>query len=594
MIDTARWLSEASIEVPRVTPGNYKTKCPRCQHTRRKGKTDRPLSVEIRDDGFAVWDCHHCGWYDHTPSEKGTKPMKRAKKPTVKPVWDGAPTPNRKLLDYFAKRGISENTVTTFDLRLVETWMPHTQREEWCIAFPYKQCGEVVNIKYRTADKNFKQVKDAEKILYNIDAAHPEAPTIIVEGEIDVLSLVEAGFFNVISVPNGAPSEEVKDGPVDPEHDDAYEYLWNCKEQLDAVPGFILATDNDPKGRALEAELARRLGKHRCKRVIWPEDCKDANDVLVKHGKQKLIELVMTAQPYPISGLFQVRDFYQEVVDAYEGRLQETYDLGWQNLDLRLSTDGLLIVVTGIPNHGKSTFIDQMLLNLALRHGWSSALCSFENPPVIHIQKLLCQYVGKAFKTTNPRWRMTPEERDEGQAYLDRYFFPIRAEDESPTIDWVIEKATAAVFRHGIKALVIDPYNEIEHTRGSLSETDYISLLLSKLKRFAQNYGIAVFIVAHPTKIRPLDDGTIPPPTLYDISGSANWANKADIGIVVYRNPATGAADILVKKVRWDFLGEPSECTLYFDKVSLRFADELTVRPIDDRKAYERDDPPWH
>jgi twinkle protein len=91
--------------------------------------------------------------------------------------------------------------------------------------------------------------------------------------------------------------------------------------------------------------------------------------------------------------------------------------------------------------------------------------------------------------------------------------------------------------RHGIRGLVIDPYNEIEHHRpASVTETEYVSQLLGKVKRFAQSNDVHVWFVSHPAKM-PRDGNSLPPPTLYDISGSANWANKADLGVVVHRDP---------------------------------------------------------
>jgi hypothetical protein len=39
---------------------------------------------------------------------------------------------------------------------------------------------------------------------------------------------------------------------------------------------------------------------------------------------------------------------------------------------------GELSIVTGVPNSGKSEWIDALLCNLARLHGWSFALCSME------------------------------------------------------------------------------------------------------------------------------------------------------------------------------------------------------------------------
>src|SRR5208282_4290641 len=71
-------------------------------------------------------------------------------------------------------------------------------------------------------------------------------------------------------------------------------------------------------------------------------------------------------------------------------------------------------------------------------------------------------------------------------------------------IDWILEKARGAVMRHGINGLVIDPYNEIEHRRPpNMTETEYVSEMLGKVKRFAVNHDVHVWFVAHPVKMQP-------------------------------------------------------------------------------------------
>ena len=127
---------------------------------------------------------------------------------------------------------------------------------------------------------------------------------------------------------------------------------------------------------------------------------------------------------------------------------------------------------------------------------------------------------------------MTEADLHSAIEWLDDHFHLIRFDDEVPTLEAILDKARAAVIRHGIRGLVIDPYNEIEHQRpANMSETEYVSQILGRVRRFALNHGLHVWFVAHPRIMRrEKADGPLPVPTLYDISGSANWANKADIG----------------------------------------------------------------
>ncbi len=155
--------------------------------------------------------------------------------------------------------------------------------------------------------------------------------------------------------------------------------------------------------------------------------------------------------------------------------------------------------------------------------------------------------------------------------WLREHFYFIRADDESPTIDWILATARAAVMRHGIRGLVIDPYNEVEHKRPStMTETEYVSQTLGKVKRFAQAHGCHVWFVTHPAKMHRDSNGKIPVPTLYDISGSANFANKADLGVVIHRiwREGSTAVEIHVKKVRFKSVGRVGVVTLYYDRAT--------------------------
>jgi twinkle protein len=182
-------------------------------------------------------------------------------------------------------------------------------------------------------------------------------------------------------------------------------------------------------------------------------------------------------------------------------------------------------------------------------------------------------------------------ERDLAEAieWAHGHFVLIRADDEAPTIDWILDKAGAAVMRYGCRGLIIDPYNEIEHRRPpGMTETEYVSQLLGKAKRFAQSRGVHDWIVAHPWKMQR-ENGKLPAPTLYDISGSANWANKADLGVVVHRpEDNDGPTEIYVRKVRFKSVGKIGRTQLNYDRATGRYS-EPAGRAPSVAKAY-RDD----
>lgn len=591
-------LLEHGIRLPRYTQGDAKIRCPQCSHT-RKHKADLCLSVTVDTEGGAVWKCHNCGWSGgvgpHDHEERTPRP--RTKPKPVKPAF----TPNalpEGVIGWFGKRGISPATLDAAGVSYVKTWMPGCDQGATigAIAFPYRRGGEVVNVKYRTSDKRFKQEKGAEKVFYGIDHIAGCKDVIIVEGEMDVLSLREAGFSNVLSVPDGAP-QQVRDGEIDPDEDAKFEYVWNCRDELASVEKIILATDADAPGRALAEELARRLGRERCWRVDWPTandaQRKDANEVLVGDGADVLRECIASARPWPIRSLHDADDFRDEVFSLFRHGRQRAHSTGFRSLDPFLTIrPGELSVVTGIPNSGKSEFIDAVMVNLALTHGWRFAVCSFENPPDEHLSKLVEKHIGTPF-WSGPRPRMTEADLSRSLDWVQEHFTFIRADDESPTLDWVLETAAAAVMRYGIKGLVIDPWNEIEHRRPSnMTETEYVSASLSKVKRFAAQRGVHVWFVAHPAKMLR-ESGKLPVPTLYDISGSANWANKADLGVVVHRvtDAATPQTEIFIRKCRHKSVGKIGSAVLAYDPATGRYSDLPAPLPAQPARHWsERDE----
>jgi twinkle protein len=378
--------------------------------------------------------------------------------------------------------------------------------------------------------------------------------------------------WNVVSVPDGAP-KKVRDEDVDPEDDAKFEYVWNCRTFLDRFQRHILAVDNDGPGKALEEELARRIGKVDCWRVTWPVlagdvTCKDANDTLIHGGPEAVRDALSAARPYPIQSLFEAGQFETEAVALYRGGRKRGLSTGFSNVDRFYTVrPGELCIVTGYPSSGKSEFVDATAVNLAMEHKWRFAVCSFENPPDEHIAKWAEKYLGRPFND-GPTQRMSERELLMAIRWMEQHFFFIRAEEESPTIDWVLDRAKAAVRRYGINGLILDPYNEFEHKRpNNVTETEYVSQMLAKVKRFAQSHDVHVWFVAHPAK--PPKDRQDDPPSLYDISGSANWVNKADVGISVHRGwlddgSRDSRTQVHVKKVRFKAVGEPGIATLEY------------------------------
>lgn len=534
------------IEVTSNT-GQVSTTCPECSNQRRK-KNVKCLSVNT-DEG--VWCCHHCGWTgtlkvgsQRTNNLHWRKPQYR--KPD--PVSSSGLTEGS--VSWLEGRGISETTAKDCGVHVKEVYMPQSEEVKKAFVFPYYRDGELVNAKYRAGKKEFRSEVNAERILYGLDDIKEDDKTIIfVEGEMDKLSLWEAGIRNCVSVPDGAPSVDSKD------YSSKFDFLNEPRINGDDRM-YVLAVDNDAPGQMLQEELARRLGKEVCSRVTWPEGCKDANDVLMEHGKKLLAECIEHAEPYPIVGTFTTGDLSDQLIDLYENGLEKGVSTGWDSLDAHyLVRPGCFSVVTGIPGSGKSNWLDAMMVNIAKRHGWRFAIFSPENQPLEdHMARIVEKFIGAPFREGLTQ-RMTREELEYATDWAKDHFQWILPEDDHEwTVDNILETARGLVRRHGIRGLVIDPWNELETQRGEFSETEFIGICLKRARQFARRYGIHLWIVAHPAKMYRDKDGSYPVPSLWDISGSAHWRNKSDSGVVIYRdlsNPESKQVEIHVQKQRF-------------------------------------------
>ena len=561
-----------NLNFPDSFTGEQYSICPVCSPTRKKSGA-KCLSAN-GDKGKFV--CHHCGYagtLESGVSHKGGD-IDPAEKKYIRPDYaPGARVLTDSTLQWFKGRGISEPTLTANFIGAESVYFPQTEDEQPAIRFPFFRRGEVINIKSRSKDKMFRLEKNAKRIFYGMDDVTGDT-AVIVEGEIDKLSLYEIGIKNALSVPDGAPSPKAKN------YESKFEFLDNCADFIGGIKTFILAVDNDEPGQKLEEELARRLGKHRCKKVTWPEGCKDANDVLVKCGSTVLQDVIDQAKDYPVEGIFDTDDIWPDVERLYDQGFVRGRLTGWPKVDECYTVrEGELTVVTGIPGHGKSEWLDALMVNLCKSDQWAFAVFSPENQPLErHIAKIVEKYAQRPFyrfisifnrnKPTEKidYKRLSKSELAIAKVAMRLHFTFVLPPEDKMTVDGILELCTHVVLKKGIKGVVIDPWNEIDHTRpGTMTETEYVSSSLSKVRRFGRQHGVHVWVVAHPTKLKKLDNGGYPPPTPYDISGSAHWRNKPDNCITVYRDMESNDVDVHIQKVRFKEIGKIGKATLRYD-----------------------------
>jgi twinkle protein len=497
---------------------------------------------------------------------------------------------------YLKGRGISEATARHFGVVSALAYFPDIKRQAPAIAVPYvvpSGAGErIAGHKVRSIEDKANVCDTALNSLCGISHVDlDESDRIIIcEGECDMLAMYEAGVINPTSVPNGSSSftRASEEGDIRT----TMSFLWSAKAKIDKAKRIVIAGDADEAGVKLAEELARRIGKHRCWRVVFPADCKDANDMLLKHGPAKLKLAVEQAEPWPVEGLYEAEMYFTDVMHLYEKGFGERVHTGMKPVDELYSCDpGLLTIITGIPGHGKSTFVDQIMVNLARNEGWQCAICSFENPIKVHIAKLAEMLLQKHFFEDGAHGgqKMTKDELESALPFIHAHFKFLNQDDgRKATLESIIERIKTAVFRWGVQGVVIDPYNYIARPKSADSETQWIDDMLTQLRLVAESYGIHIWFVAHPTKISMDSDGKYPPPRGYSISGSASWYAKADFGLTVHRDvEKPGIVRIINWKTRFDWMGKEGECTILYNTQTNTYVTDI----LDDPYPYQPNGP---
>ena len=510
--------------------------CPLCSHTRKPENKKAKCASYDWERGLGT--CHNCdtSFQLHTYQRKGA-----SEKVYARPTHEVATTiPDTKVVDWFATRGISKQTLQDLWVTEGPEFMPQTGKSENTIQFNYFMGDQLINVKYRDGRKNFKLYKGAEKIFYNINSIVGYDSCIIVEGEMDVLAMHEAGIKNVISVPNGATLNS-----------NNLDYLDNCIDYFEDKEKVILAVDADEPGQALKQEFIRRLGAEVCHLVDF-EDCKDANDYLVKYGKGRLKSVIEGAKPVPLEGVSTLKDIEDELKDFVQNGFKPGFQIGIENFDKIFSTyTSQFITVTGIPSSGKSDFVDQMCVGYNKNYGWKTAFASPENQPTfLHAHKLMrkvWQDMPSAEDIHSEKWNQVADHVNSNFFFIDM---------ERYTLDSVLRKGAELVKRKGIKCLVIDPFNKVRMNDASGDVNIYTLEYLTKIEIFAKKYDVLVIIVAHPTKMYKDKDGNIEEPTMYNIKGGGEWYDASYHGILVHRNYIEKTVKAKVLKVKFQNLGE--------------------------------------
>jgi twinkle protein len=318
--------------------------------------------------------------------------------------------------------------------------------------------------------------------------------------------------------------------------DKKLECLTTCYDVFDEASKIYIATDNDDNGRVLEQELIRRFGADKCK-LVDLRPFKDANDVLLSEGVESLQKRLKNAKSPKVEGIFEVEDVMESMLDGFENGQERGSTTYIEEVDKAWTWRmGEVNIWTGYQNEGKSLFLNQLSTIKAFHDGWKFGVFSPENMPMKDFfNDIVEMYIGKSADPYYKNNQMTKSEYMEAIEFVKKHFFLIYPK-KNFNLNTIFERAKFLVQTQGIRSLIIDPYNTVQHKMYSGEREDlYISRFMSELKRFAIDNHISVNLVAH--QVTPLkdDSGRYIKPDVNRIKGGGTFADKADNVAFVWR-----------------------------------------------------------
>lgn len=521
--------------------GKEKLRCSNCDG-QRTDKKDRSLLIN-HNDGYGK--CFYCESLTFREDSKKSTEKEYA---NIENKHIKKASNELKIKNYISSRKIKESTLKRLYVTFENYYQPAKSKQVDNIVFNYYEGSKLVNKKYRSSDKKFTQITGGKPIFYNINAVIGQEEVFIVEGEFDVLAMVEGGYNNTISVPNGANDND--------------EYWKNSEKYLKEIKRFIIAVDNDEKGNILKDKIAQRLGRYRCEFIEWKN--KDANGDLIANC---LEESIQNKQRFSVNGTFTVSDLKSGILDLYDNGLPKTlkpkayYFKGFSNIFSLMR--GQLTVGTGIPSHGKSNFTDWLVLNLIKDYDLKSSWFSPEHSPMeLYQTNLMEKVIGRNFwkeKQTEKGAlvdRISKEDINKYEQWANEKIYLTGTDGETPTWSWLLDKFKEQMYSFGIDIFVIDAFNKVILPKG-MNKIDAINEVLTKLTHFAQANNVLIILVAHPTKMQKNEKGIYNVPDLYSVSGSADFRNQTHNGYTIYRT--------------WENLEEGIENTTTFFNMKTKF-----------------------
>lgn len=423
-------------------------------------------------------------------------------------------------------------------------------------AFAYHRGGKPYAAKFRAVSaKDWRSTQGVSRGLYNEDCLRGDdaLPVVITEGEVDALSVMQAGYTRAVSLPDGWTADGGK-----------RDVLIDAEPLLRRASEIIVAGDNDEAGASLPRTVANILTGKVVKFVRWPDGCKDANDVLVRFGEGELARCLLEAKVMDPEG-----GFITGISDLPPLPARRVLRVGAKPFDFALAFEvGAMSVATGVPGHGKSTFTTFAAYHVAMAENVKVGMFSFETHPH-RTRDHLCRLL-----TGQPWEKLSARQQIEAAQTLDRHFRIVHRtfDERAHALAWLRDNVETLAVRDNCKLIIIDPWNELEHLpEPGESMTNYINFALQQIRQWAEKFDTHICVVAHPKKIEA--DRA---PIGYDIADSAAFANKPALGFTVHQAEAESGLPI-VKVRTWKVRDtqlygiEKGQITLEFDPDGMRY-----------------------